>query len=202
MPITSDSEPKEVLHAYLQMGRDALVWKTQGLSEYEIRRPLTRTGTNLLGLIKHLATGELGYFGEVFGRPSTDRLTWMEPDAEANDDMWATPAESRESILGLYQRARAHADATIDALPLEARGRVPWWPEDRNEVTLQRVLVHMIAETHRHAGHADIVRELIDGAAGHRADSDNMPTVDEAWWTAYRNRLEDAAREASELEKG
>ena len=82
--------------------------------------------------------------------------------------MWATTAESRAYIVGLYQRAWAHADATITALALDATGHVPWWPDDRNEVTLHRILVHMIAETDRHAGHADIVRELIDGAVGDR----------------------------------
>ena len=66
----------------------------------------------------------------------------------------------------LYHRAWLHSDTTIDALPLDAVGHVPWWPADRNEVTLHRIMAHMIAETHRHAGHADIVRELIDGAAG------------------------------------
>ena len=68
------------------------------------------------------------------------------------------------------------------------------WPEDRNEVTLHRLLIHMIAETHRHAGHADIVREMIDGSAGLRADNDNLAEGDAAWWVDYRARLEEAAR--------
>ena len=63
-------------------------------------------------------------------------------------------------------------------------------------VTLHQILVHMIAETDRHAGHADIVRELIDGAAGLRVDNDNLPAEDEAWWATYRDRLEQAARDA------
>jgi hypothetical protein len=74
---------------------------------------------------------------------------------------------------------------------------VPWWPDDKSEVTLHRILIHMIAETHRHAGHADIVRELIDGAAGLRPDIDNLPPRDEEWWESYRNRLESASREAA-----
>ena len=110
--------------------------------------------------------------------------------------MWATADESREDIVGLYHRAWAHSDATIDALALDAIGHVPWWPPERNEVTLHRILVHMIAETHRHAGHADIVRELIDGAVGLRSDNDNLPPGDRAWWEQYHARLEDAARRA------
>ena len=127
------------------------------------------TGTNLLGLVKHVASVEAGYFGETFGRPFAEPLPWLDEDAEPNADMWATAEESREDIVDLYRRVWAHSDATIDALALDAIGHVPWWPPERNEVTLHRILVHMIAETNRHAGHADIVRELIDGAAGLRA---------------------------------
>jgi uncharacterized damage-inducible protein DinB len=192
------SEPKADLKRYLQAARDALLWKLEGLSEYDVRRPLTPTGTNLLGLVKHVASVELGYFGETFGRPFAEPLPWFADDHEPNADMWAAADESREQIVALYRRAWAHSDATIDALPLDALGHVPWWPEERREVTLHRVLVHMIAETHRHAGHADIVRELIDGAAGLRADNDNMPPRDAAWWESYRSRLEHAAREAGQ----
>lgn len=186
------------LHRYLQAARDALLWKLDGLSEYEVRRPLTPSGTNLLGLVKHLASVELGYFGETFGRPPGEALPWFDEGAEPNADMWATPDESRDQIVSLYRRAWAHSDATIDALTLDAVGHVPWWPEERREVTLHRVLVHMIAETNRHAGHADIVRELIDGAVGLRAGNTNMAPGDAAWWESYRSRLEQAAREADE----
>jgi uncharacterized damage-inducible protein DinB len=190
------SEPKEDLHRYLQAAREAMLWKLDGLSDYDIRRPMTPTGTNLLGLVKHLASVELGYFGDTFGRPSAEPLPWFDDDAEPNADMWATPNESRDDIVSLYRRAWAHADATIDALPLDAMGAVPWWPEERRAVTLHRILVHMIAETHRHAGQADIVRELIDGVVGLRAVNDNMAPGDAEWWESYRDRLERAAREA------
>lgn len=173
-----------------------MLWKLDGLSEYDIRRPMLPTGTNLLGLIKHVASVELGYLGETFDRPSLEPLPWFEGDAEPNADMWATADESREQIVGLYHRAWEHSDATIDALPLDAIGHVRWWPEERNEVTIHRILVHMIAETNRHAGHADVVRELIDGSAGLREDNDNMPEGDVQWWVDYRSRLEQAAREA------
>jgi hypothetical protein len=189
----SASDPKDDLHAYLRRSRDALLWKLEGLSDYDVRRPLVPTGTNLLGLLKHVASVALGYFGETFDRPSGISLPWFEDDAEPNADMWATADESREQIVDLYQRAWAHADATIEALPLDAIGHVPHWPEHRSEVTLHRILVHMLAETDRHAGQADIVRELIDGAAGLRADSDNLAPGDVTWWTGYRDRLEEVA---------
>jgi uncharacterized damage-inducible protein DinB len=189
-------DPKADLHHYLQDAREALLWKLDGLSEYEIRRPLTVTGTNLLGLIKHVAGVESGYFGETFGRPFDEPLPQLEDDAEPNADMWATADETREQIVGLYQRVWAHSDATIDTLALDASGRVPWWPGERGEVTLHRILVHVIAETNRHAGHADIVRELIDGAAGLRDGNRNLPPGDQSWWENYRTRLERVAQEA------
>lgn len=193
----TESELKADLHRYLQVAREALLWKLDGLSEYDIRRPMTPTGTNLLGLVKHLAGVELGYFGVTFGRPSDEPLPRLDNDAEPNADMWATAEESRDDVVGLYHRAWAHADATIAALALDAVGRVPWWPEDRREATLHRILVHVIAETHRHAGHADIVRELVDGAVGLREGNTNMAPGDQAWWATYRTRLEQVAQAAA-----
>jgi uncharacterized damage-inducible protein DinB len=192
----AESDQKADLQRYLQSARDAVLWKLDGLSEYDARRPMVPTGTNLLGLVKHLATVELGYLGDVFGRPSGEPMPWLAEDAAPNDDMWATAEESREQIVELYHRAWAHSDATIDALTLDAIGHVPWWPDDRSEVTLHRILVHLIAETNRHGGHADLVRELIDGTAGLRADNDNLPGVDSTWWESYRARLEQVARQA------
>ncbi len=163
------SDPKAELGRYLQIARDALLWKLDGLGEYDIRRPMVPTGTNLLGLVKHVASVEAGYLGDTFGRPFGEQFPWFADDAEPNADMWATADESREQIVGLYHRVWEHSDETVAALELDAIGHVPWWPDEHSEVTLHRILLHMIAETDRHAGQADIVRELIDGAAGLRA---------------------------------
>ena len=139
---------------------------------------------------------ELGYFGETFGLPSGVPLPWLADAAEPNADMWAAAGESRDQITALYHRAWRHSDTTIGMLALDATGHVPWWPADRNEVTLHRIMAHMIAETHRHAGHADIVRELIDGAAGRQPGHDNLPSAGLSWWEGYRSRLEEEARAA------
>ena len=187
---------KEVLQRYLQTARDAILWKLDGLTPYDQRRPLVPTGTNLLGLVKHLAAVEFGYFGEVFARPVADLPEWYYSEDEPNIDMFATADESADDVIALYHRAWAHTDATVAELPLDAVGEVPWWSAERRRVTLQQVLVHVIAETHRHAGHADVLRELIDGSAGVRPDNSNLPDVDPDWWAAYRERLELIAREA------
>jgi len=158
---------------------------------------MTPTGTNLLGLVKHVASNELSYFGEVFDRPSEAPQPWLDEDAEVNADMWATAEESREDILALYQQAAVHTDATIEALELDSPGRVPWWPPERQEVTLHQIMVHVTVEIARHAGHADIIRELIDGAAG---DNDgNLPDQTPEEWANYRRRLEQTASEAARL---
>jgi uncharacterized damage-inducible protein DinB len=196
------SGPKADLHRYLQVARDALLWKLDGLPEYDVRRPLTPTGTNLLGLVKHVASVELGYFGHTFGRIPEEPMPWLADGVDPNADMWAASDETREYVVGLYQRAWAHSDATIEALELDAIGHVPWWPAERNEVTLHRILVHVATETHRHAGHADIVRELIDSSVGLRQDNDNMPPGDRDSWQNYRDRLERVAREAAEARLG
>lgn len=183
-------DPKETLKRYLQIERDSILWKLDGLTDRQVRWPMTPTGTNLLGLVKHLASVELGYFGDTFGRPHSEELPWYADDAEDNADMWATAAESRDEIVGLYQRAWAHSDTTIAELDLDSEGAVPWWPEERRKVTLHQILVHMTTETARHAGHADIVRELTDSAAGLRKESTNLPDED---WPAYVARLREVA---------
>jgi uncharacterized damage-inducible protein DinB len=188
---------KADLVQYLQEARDVVLLKIEGLSEYDVRRPLTPTGTNLLGLVKHLALVEVGYFSVPFGRPVGLAHPWFSDDAEDNVDMWATAEESREDVVAGYRRAWAQVDATVQELPIGTVGRVPWWgPDGGAEVTLHRVLVHVIGETHRHAGQADIVRELIDGSVGNQWVGDNLPDRDAGWWREYRDRLERVAAES------
>jgi len=191
-------DQKADLHGYLRAAREAVLWKLEGLPEYDVRRPVVRTGTNLLGLVKHCATVEWGHFGGTFGRPFEEKLPWVSDDAEPNADMWATAEESREWVIDLYRRIAAHSDTVIDALPLDAVGHVPWWPADHSEVTLHRILVHTIAEANRHAGHADVVRELIDGSAGFADGGAFLPPEDDSWWESHRDRLERVARQAGD----
>jgi uncharacterized damage-inducible protein DinB len=186
-----DDFAKDLLHGRLKTIREALIWKIDGLSEYDIRRPLTATGTNLLGLVKHVATCEAWYFGEVFGRPSPGPLgRWQDADGS---DLWATADETREQIIDFYQRAWKYADATIRELPMDAPGHVPWW--SRPDVTLFGVMIHILQETTRHAGHADILREQLDGRTGLRAEHEE--DIDPVARETYRAKIEQAARAAA-----
>jgi Protein of unknown function (DUF664) len=183
------SDLKAELHGNLRASRAELLSKLDDLSEYDRRRPMTPTGTNLLGLVKHLAGLEYGYLGESFGYPAPETLPWVEDGSIwQGADMWATPEESSEYIIGLYRRACAHADGVIAGLDLGARGSVAHWPEDRRETTLGVLLIRMVAETAQHAGHADIVRELIDGKGGPDQDS-----IDESTWREYLAQVQAAA---------
>lgn len=185
-----DNDPKAHLHGYLSSVREAVLWKLDGLSDYELRRPMTPTGTNVLGVVKHLAGVQIGYLGWTFDRARDVALEWYAND-DPLADMYAAEGETRDEIVALYHRAGEIGDATITELDLDAPGHVPWWPAERNPVTLHRVLVHLLAETNRHAGQIDIVRELIDGAAGLRAENTNLPA--DVTWPEYRTRLETLA---------
>jgi Protein of unknown function (DUF664) len=206
-----DEFAKEYLLGDLRDRRATMLWKLEGLAEYDVRRPLTPTGTNLLGLIKHLTITEAWYFGETFGRPFPERLPWRDRDGNerADDaalaalfehmaqlaDMWATDDESRDAIVDRYRRIWAHSDATIAALDIDAPGHVPWWP--RPDVTLFNVMVHVLNETTRHAGHADILREQLDGAVGTDAGSPALHARDAAFWARHREQIERAAQAAA-----
>jgi hypothetical protein len=180
---------KDELHRKLQASRAALLSKLDNLSEYDRRRPMTPTGTNLLGLVKHLAGLEYLYLGESFGCPAPESMSWIEDGSIwQGADMWATPDEASEYVIGLYRRACAHADDVIAALDLEAPGLVAHWPEDRRETTLGVLLIRMTAETAQHAGHADIIRELIDGKGGPDQDA-----IDEPTWREYTAQIQAAA---------
>jgi hypothetical protein len=177
------------LRTYLQEARDSVLGALDGLSEYDVRRPLVPSGTNLLGLVKHLCGIELGYLGACVGRPPPVPLPW-EDDGSVweSADMWATPDQSREYLVGLYGRAWQHSDESLATIGLDAPATVAWWPEERRETTFGHLVVRVVAETAQHAGHCDILRESVDGQGGASARE-----LDEGWWVSYVGRIQAAA---------
>jgi uncharacterized damage-inducible protein DinB len=182
-------DPRAVLIHQLQQARESLVAKLDGLSEREARLPRTPTGTSLAGIVLHCANVEIVYFGSTFDR------AWTEPDhpcfiaderydADPQAD-WLLPAEVPVAeLVAFYRRVWTFADATLAATPLDATGHVPHW--GGREVTLQGILVHTMGDLIRHAGQADILREVADGAVGWRTPGDNIP--DGVDWPAYLAR--------------
>ncbi len=189
-----DASAKAHLHDHMRWVQDALVWKLDGLDEYDIRRPMTPTGTNLLGLVKHVAISNSRYLGQVFNRPFPEPLPRWDDAAARGTEHWATADESRSDIVGLYERVCSHTDATIEALALDDLGYVPWWDE---EVPLFNVMLHCLSDTTRHAGHADILRESIDGAVGVERDDPPAHGRDAAFWADRRRVIERVAQAAA-----
>ncbi|MET7371900.1 DinB family protein [Micromonospora arida] len=182
-------DAKTPLHEYLRGNREDLIWKLDGLSEREVRLPRTATGNNLLGMLKHCLNVEAGYFGPTFGRefPTPDELVPLTAfDEDPQADWYAREDETKDGLIDLYRRVGAFADQTIDQLPLDAPGQVPWWP-GRQDVTLQRIIIHVTCDLARHAGHADIMREQHDTAVGLRRNNSIIP--DDYDWPAYVSKL-------------
>lgn len=195
MTAASDSEraeqtgaEKASLHAHLTSARDALIWKVEGLSEADRRRPITPTGTNLIGIVKHMSWIECWYLCEFFGR-ERPHLPWeWEFDAEwgHHSHMYAKPEETSEELLAAYRAATTAADRTIEELDLDATGQ--HWSGDK--VSLRSMLLTVLMDTTRHAGQSDIVRELIDGSTGDRnTPSGFYGATDEEYRAKYLARV-------------
>lgn len=193
----AEVEQKQILKKYLNETREALVWKLEGLTEKQARWPLVPSGNNLLGLVKHCANTEIGYLGTCFGRqwPTPEELVSdevLEEDPQA--DWYATADESVASVVDLYRRAWTFCDETIDLLPLDTVGRVPWWGD--REVTLFRIITHVATEQARHAGHADILRELTDRSVGLLSNNTNIPDWRAEEAEIYLDKLKNLADNA------
>jgi Protein of unknown function (DUF664) len=183
---------KQHLHQCLRWARDDVVPKLEGLDDYDVRRPMTRTGINLLGLVKHLAFFEATYFGSVFDRPYPEALPAVDKNFRNPDLMWVAADETREQVIEGYRTACRRAEATIEALSIDAVGHVPWWGS--NDVPLFNVMVHMLGETRQHLGHMDLIREQLDGRIG--GDVEALSSLDEADFARRWRRTEKAARVA------
>ncbi len=195
------TEPMQDLLDYLQSAREALVWKAEALDDYDARRPLTPAGTNLLGLVKHLTGVELLYFGWVLGREVPNPPSWLAQDAELFADRWAGQDETHEEIIDGYRRAWTLTDTAVRESTPDTTGLAPWLPEPN--ISLGRILIHVLSETERHAGHADIIRELVDGSVGRSEGDDQLDNTgqgrapaDDAGWRVYRDQVEAAAQQA------
>ena len=181
---------KEHLASYLDHLRGAVLWKAKGLSDQELTRPMVPTGTNILGLVQHLGFMEYGYFVQCLGFSVQDEhYAALTASRDDSADMWVPAEVPCAKVLDFYRRAVAAANRNIGALSLDAPATVPWWPEEKRHTTLGRLMVHMNVETARHAGHLDIVRELIDGSVGMRAENTSMPPLGDAGWAQLHEKI-------------
>jgi hypothetical protein len=187
---TPRSLPTEraLLHTHLKDARDALIWKVEGLNEEDRRRPMTPTGTNLVGLVKHMTWIEGWYLCEFFDH-ERPRLEWewdVDADWGHHSHMYAKPEETTEDLIAAYRATSAAADRTIEDLELDAVGQL-WSGET---VSLRSMLLVVLVDTARHAGHSDIMREMIDGRTGDRhSPSGFYGAADEEYRSAYLARV-------------
>jgi hypothetical protein len=164
--------------------QESLLWKVDGLSDEQLRRPMTPTGTNLIGIVKHLTGITGGYLCAAFGRDQD--VVPHEHDEELffGLDMWATPDESPAEIVAAYRQACADGARAIEELDLDTVGR----HHSGSAVTLREMILTVLLDTTRHAGHADVVRELTDGRVGSRP-GDPMSPDDPEYLRMYRARI-------------
>jgi hypothetical protein len=158
------------VRAFLDFQRDTLRWKTDGLTQEQLAVALPPSSMTLGGIMKHLSVVESGWFEESFaGRPLMPPFDTVDWDADPDWEWHSATDDSPEQLRALYDEAVARADAVVgealsgpglDALSVEER-------EDRGRFSLRWIMLHMLEEYARHNGHADLIRESIDGQTGH-----------------------------------
>lgn len=153
---------REMLEGFLNYYRETLIWKLEGLDREQATRRLVPSETTLLGMVKHLASVERGWFRIGMDGEEIDHLYYT--DEDPNGDFRIEPDETIESVVAVYREECAAADRAAAKYGLDdlARRVVP----GRHRRSLRWIYLHMIEETARHCGHADILREQIDGATG------------------------------------
>lgn len=181
-PATGDE--KALLRTHLRRVQQSLLWKLEGLGDADLRRPMTTTGTNLIGIVKHLTGVTSGYLCSAFGR-EREPLPWeLDEELWHGLDMWATPDESTDELIAMYRRACDAGARTIDELDLDTLGT----HHSGATVSLRHMIITVLQDTTRHAGHADVVREMIDGRVGASPD-DGMVYHDDEQLRMYRARM-------------
>ena len=149
----------ETLVRYLDTYRDIIAFKAEGVERSAGIKPMVPSGTSLLGIVKHLAYVERWWFQSVVGQLDVE-YPWSDDDPDA--DWRIDEGESVRDIIDLYRQECEKSRAIIS----ELQSPDSTVPHGDGEISVRRVLIHMVEETARHAGHADILRELIDGSTG------------------------------------
>lgn len=187
-PKLATGDEKALLRTHLVLAQQDLLWKLEGLSDEQLRRPMTKTSTNLIGIIKHLTGVTAHYLISSFGR-EREIYAWEEgdePEFWFGGDMWATPDESPADLIAAYRRACEASLVALDAMDLDTVGT----HHTGVKVSLRWMILNVLTDTLRHTGHADILREAIDGSVG--VDpilSNTVDGTDDEYWSKFRQRV-------------
>jgi hypothetical protein len=156
--LVSAGSERQVLVAFLDLYRDIVVAKVKGVSDVDACRRMVGSATTLAGIVKHLTSVEREWFGSVL-----DQRPALEVGVRVADDGWhVDPSDNLDALIADYQRACASSRHVAGRFELDDTVPIP----RLERVSLRWIYIHMIEETARHAGHADILREQIDGATG------------------------------------
>lgn len=150
-----DTSELDTALAFLDFARECVIKKLDGLDEDQVRRALVPTGTSLLGLVQHLIVSEQYWFAH--------HVRGDAPDAEFDFGMTVPPGRRAEDLIAEYRAAIAESNAIARGRDIESTAALPVHGQ---RLSVRWVLAHLTSEVARHAGHADIIRELIDGTTG------------------------------------
>jgi uncharacterized damage-inducible protein DinB len=160
LDVPFEGDEKTMLSALLDRYRETMLWKLEGLSTEEASRRLVPSATTLLGVVKHLAYVEMGWFREEFAGENIT-YPWPESENDNDPDFRLDRDDTIESVSALYREQIARSRAIVASASLDDASKKKERPR-----SLRYIMMHMLEETARHAGHADILRELTDGAIG------------------------------------
>jgi len=161
-------DEKQILSSFLDQQLAVLIWKLEGLTDDLARRPIAPGGLYLLGVVKHVAGAVYYWLCEIFERP--DLMPAEQWDLAVSDDVQAEPGDTVASVAADVDRARATASRAIDEIDLDTAATT--WLGDT--VSFRWAILHVIEEAARHAGHADFIRQHVDGRTGH-LPAGNLP---------------------------
>jgi uncharacterized damage-inducible protein DinB len=151
-------DERTTLMGFLQRQRDLIAWKVRDATDDVLRRPSTASGLTLHGIVRHLENVERSWFREIYAGEQDLSYDWSDEDRDG--EFRVPPAIPMVDVLAAYAAEAARCDAVIRAAPsLDAVAA-------GERVSLRWILIHLIEETARHLGHADILRETADGAVG------------------------------------
>jgi uncharacterized damage-inducible protein DinB len=180
------TDERALLLAYVAQQRDGIRHAAYGLSDEQARLTLPSSTLSIGGLVKHVTDMERGWIDLVLQR---DRGATTDQQAAYEDNLRLGPDEKLADALAQFDAVAADTEKVIAEMDLDApvpvpKG-VPWYPDDVEAWSVRWVLLHLIEETARHAGHADIIREAIDGATMYElmAGAEGWPATD--WLTPW-----------------
>jgi hypothetical protein len=186
-------DERHALREFLAYQQSAFVAVAYGLTDEQARSTPTASTLSIGGLIKHVTGVQRGWMARVAaapGEPPADNRPFEERAAEYQDEYVMRPDETLAQLLGALTRQNADSLRLVETADLDTAVPVPrdapWFPSDVDAWSVRWVFEHLITELARHAGHADIIRETIDGATMYELVAAAEGMEPQPWLTPWR----------------